>query len=176
MSTLSVSNITDGTEVYVPINGYYGFISNHGNVKDRKGNVRNLHASNSGYYRITLSQSGKRINESVHRLVADHFCCGKQDGYQVNHIDGNKLNNNADNLEWLSPSENTKHAFNVLGRKPSFKAAVVSDFEIPAILKRRELGHTYEEIAKDYNVSGSAIRNRLKRKSWEKWGYRNVNA
>ena len=93
MSTLNVSNITDGTEVYTPINGFYGFVSNRGNVKDRNGNVRKMHTSNSGYYRIALSMNGKRVNQSVHRLVAEYFCCGKQDGYQVNHIDGNKENN-----------------------------------------------------------------------------------
>ena len=175
MSTLNVSNITDGTEVYTPINGFYGFVSNRGNVKDRNGNVRKMHTSNSGYYRIALSMNGKRVNQSVHRLVAEYFCCGKQDGYQVNHIDGNKTNNAADNLQWVSPSENTKHAYDKLGKKPSFRA-VVPNTEIPAILKRRDMGDTYEEIAKDYGVSGSAIRNRLKRKTWERWGYNNVNS
>ena len=47
----------------------------------------------------------------IHRLVAQHFCEGYQKDLVVNHKDGNKLNNCANNLEWVTRSENDLHAF-----------------------------------------------------------------
>lgn len=64
-----------------------------------------------GYFEVLLSNDGKIKHKRVHRLVADAFC-EKTDGRnEVNHIDGNKQNNSADNLEWVTRSENVKHAY-----------------------------------------------------------------
>lgn len=67
--------------------------------------------SKYGYYRIGLYEKGVKKKYSVHRLVAEAFCPGKKEGLQVNHIDGNKTNNNANNLEWVTPGDNQRHAF-----------------------------------------------------------------
>ena len=53
----------------------------------------------------------------VHRLVALHFCEGANDELVVNHIDGNKLNNTATNLEWVTRSQNDLHAYKLNLRK-----------------------------------------------------------
>lgn len=71
--------------------------------------------SNSGYYRLNLVlKNGKQKKFSVHRLVAFVFI--KNDDpirkKQVNHKDGDKLNNKVENLEWVSQSENVRHAYN----------------------------------------------------------------
>lgn len=58
-----------------------------------------------------------KLNEKVHRLVAIAFLPRQMP--QVNHIDGNKINNHVSNLEWCTASENARHAFDVLGRKSS---------------------------------------------------------
>lgn len=61
---------------------------------------------------LSLENNPKRYIASVHRLVALAFCKGRtKERNVVNHIDGNPLNNNADNLEWVTYSENNKHAF-----------------------------------------------------------------
>jgi len=65
----------------------------------------------NGYYEVTLFLDGKRHYKSVHRLVAETFIPNPENKLCVNHIDGNKLNNNVYNLEWVTHSENTKHAF-----------------------------------------------------------------
>ena len=50
-------------------------------------------------------------DEYIHRLVADSFFDGDHKRLDVNHIDGNKANNNLTNLEWCTRQENIKHAF-----------------------------------------------------------------
>lgn len=60
---------------------------------------------------VCLWKNGKHKDYLVSRLVAMTWCDGYQDRFTVNHIDGNTLNNKADNLEWISLSENITHAY-----------------------------------------------------------------
>lgn len=62
-------------------------------------------------YRVELWKDGKHKTWLVARLVALTWCDGYQDGLTVNHIDGNHMNNNADNLEWISLGDNVRHGF-----------------------------------------------------------------
>ena len=73
--------------------------------------------SDNPYLTIIL-YNGKRESKTfhVHRLVALHFVEGWYDGAEVNHIDGNKRNNNYKNLEWCNRSKNILHSFHVLGQ------------------------------------------------------------
>ena len=65
-----------------------------------------------GYSSVTLSVNGKKIRKYIHRLVAEYYLGFQEKGGRViNHIDGNKLNNNFSNLRCVSKSENTKNAF-----------------------------------------------------------------
>lgn len=66
----------------------------------------------TGYYSINLMKPNKKIvTERVHRLVALYFC-NKPDGCNVvNHLDSDKTNNKAENLEWTTVSGNTKHCY-----------------------------------------------------------------
>lgn len=63
----------------------------------------------------------KLINVTIHRLVARMFCKNPdpENKTQVNHIDGDKLNNHYKNLEWMTPSENTQHSNDIGVRKPT---------------------------------------------------------
>jgi len=69
--------------------------------------------SNSGYYYCNLSINHKKKLYYVHRLVAITFIPNPNNKEQINHIDGNKLNNNVKNLEWVSQSENCSHYRNL---------------------------------------------------------------
>jgi hypothetical protein len=63
------------------------------------------------YLKVILYHKSKRYIKKPHRLVAEAFIPNPENKPQVNHIDGNKLNNHVDNLEWVTPSENTQHAW-----------------------------------------------------------------
>jgi len=61
-------------------------------------------------YTVPLSKNGKRTRCQVHRLVAQAYIPNPENKPQINHKDGNPLNNNIDNLEWVTQSENMRHA------------------------------------------------------------------
>ncbi len=65
------------------------------------------------YYRVQLYCDGIKSIFSVHILVAQYFCENPDNKTFVNHKDGNKLNNHYTNLEWVTQSENSRHAHNL---------------------------------------------------------------
>ena len=68
------------------------------------------HISNRGYLRVTLCLNKKLKNYHVHRLVAEAFIPNPNGYDTVDHIDGNKLNNNVENLQWISRGDNIRKA------------------------------------------------------------------
>ena len=72
-----------------------------------------LKKTKNGYLSVKLFKNGISKHHLVHRLVAKEFLINKGNKPQVNHIDGNKSNNDIKNLEWVTPSENLKHAYNI---------------------------------------------------------------
>ncbi|MGG1152371.1 HNH endonuclease [Bacillus wiedmannii] len=57
---------------------------------------------------MDIARDGRRFKNTVHRLVAKHYCEGYREELDVNHIDANRLNNKAENLEWMSRTENIR--------------------------------------------------------------------
>ena len=113
-------------EKWKDIKGYEGYykISNYGNVKSIDRIVtyssgkkvfyksKKRKASISEYRMIVLCKNRRCKGFKISRLVAEHFLNKKNGKNIVNHIDGNKHNDNVNNLEWCTYSENTLHAFN----------------------------------------------------------------
>lgn len=104
-------------EIWKDIPEYSGYqISSLGNTRSNKyGDWRLLKPAldGAGYLIVYLRKDKKSVRFHVHRLVAQVFVDG--DGSDVNHKNGAKTDNRADNLEWCSRSENVKHATRVLG-------------------------------------------------------------
>jgi hypothetical protein len=99
------------------IPGYCGIyqVNTQGQVKSNtthsKGKLLTLQKSN-GYHRVTLYKNRRGKHCAVHRLVAETFLSNTNKLSIVNHKDGDKINNHIDNLEWVTQSDNMKHAWN----------------------------------------------------------------
>lgn len=90
----------------INFNGYT--IKEDGTVLNKDGSVKLPYKAAKAYYCVSLYYNGKYTKHYVHRLIAETFIDGTNE--TVNHKDGNKLNNHVANLEWMTYSENNKHA------------------------------------------------------------------
>ncbi len=102
-------------ETWKPVGGFEGLyaVSNLGRVKSLKrnttsGGIMKTHI-NRGYEYVHLCKDGKHYNAKVHRLVASAFVGNPMGKPEVNHLDEDKTNNRADNLEWVTAKENSRH-------------------------------------------------------------------
>lgn len=123
-----------------------------------------------GYPGVFFTCDGKSKRVSVHRLMMLLFYpIDNADKMVVNHKDGNKANNNLDNLEWCTSSENSKHAFrtglkSANGEKNSH--AKLTEKDVLEIRKRLKNGESGSALAREYGVQKTAISRIKLRKSW----------
>lgn len=128
-------------EYWKPVVGYEGLyeVSNWGRVKglDRwvksrwgsiricKGRIMKSYTNKSGYLYVVLCKNNKHKTYKIHRLVAEAFLPNPDNLPQVNHRDENKLNNNAENLEWCSAKYNTNFGTAIKRRSLKKKKSVL---------------------------------------------------
>ena len=116
-----------------------------------------------GYPQVTLSSDEGPRAWRVHRLVALAFVPNPANKTFVNHLDGDKTNNHAWNLEWCTPSENTQHAFDtgLIEYKPregsKFSSRQLDDQTIHSICKMLEEGHRVKDIAETCGVKPQIV-------------------
>ena len=147
-------------EIWKPVFGYENYyeVSNKGNVRSI-GNFQmcnggkrpicclNKNVHKQGYLSVRLYKDKKQKTFFVHRLVAKAFIPEQKEKLFVNHIDGNKSNNNVENLEWCSRSENIMHAYknrlnkqsiivNVIDKKTNQKYKFVSYAQASTFIKQ----------------------------------------
>ena len=155
-----------------PIKGYEGLyeVSNTGEIKSlprvRKNGKSSylqkeklLRQSNTttGYKKVELVKDGKRKSLKVHRLVAQAFIPNPQNKPQVNHLDGNKINNNVSNLEWATISENVQHGYDTGLNSNKYT------LDEEKIIKLYTEGQSLNEVAKIFNCSVGVIQRILKK-------------
>lgn len=135
-------------------------VSDTGEVRRRK-NKRTLSGCVAqGYRSVKLTfKDSEQKRFYVHRLVATYFVHNSDPKNKtiVNHIDGNKMNNNAENLEWVTPRENNLHYYQFLRAKNKEKKQ--SNKPIP--VKQFDLNHnlinSYPSISQASKISGISV-------------------
>lgn len=154
-----------------PIDDQY-LISRTGVVKDTNGRIIGQWKNDQGYMLVRLS-SPRRV-ERVHRLVAAAFVKNPRGLDTVNHIDCNRSNNDASNLEWCTQAENLQHSSN-LGRmqrdywigKRSPNAAL-SDDQVRQIRSDYAAGGvSLNEISRKLGVSKRAVGRVIHRETYQ---------
>ena len=141
-------------------------ISSYGRIKyigDRHspkwGVARKPKGRNHRGYAIfgAVSDAGKTISVRVHRAVACSFLGVRDSSWWVNHIDGDKLNNRLDNLQWVRPAENIDHAVKMGLRKPACPRKL-SDEQVREIRRKyaNKEAH-YPTLAKQYGVNVGTV-------------------
>lgn len=114
----------------------------------------------SGYRSVKLTfDNSKQQRFYVHRLVAEHFILNSDPKNKtfVNHKDGNKLNNNVDNLEWVSPRENNLHYYQEIKKKVKEK----KHFEKSIPVIQYDLQHNkiaeYNSMSQAHKATGVSV-------------------
>ncbi len=146
-------------EIWVKIKGFSYFVSNFGRIKNKRGKILKPNI-NHGYLRAHLFKNNKYYDKRIHRLVLEAFDRVQKD-LDINHIDGNKMNNNLDNLEYCTKKENMTHAWDLglcrkyLGEECS--TSKLTEKQVIEIKKQLKQGIRNKIIAKQFNVDPSLI-------------------
>lgn len=121
-----------------------------------------------GYPTVQLWKDRTRKLRTVHQLMMESFVGPRQQGIEVDHIDGNKLNNSLNNLEYVSKRENLRRrdALGLTHRGERTGGSKLKDSNITEILSLRYKGESYSSIAKKLGVSTTAIFNAAKGRTW----------
>ena len=159
---LTVDDLPD--EIWKPVVGFEDryHVSNYGRTKSFcNGEVKIKKPSLcNGYLRVVLFKDGKRNGIHVHRLVAEAFIPNPEGKPQVNHIDGHKLNNFVDNLEWATARENIQHSFDtglqVVPKGEDNHMAKLTNEQVEYIRNNPD-GLTGVQLAEKFGVSEGTI-------------------
>lgn len=151
---------------YVPIIGYDKyFINKNGEIISfMRGTPKKLLTrkppDTSTYIRIALGEKHNQKKHLLHRLVYFSFNPQDDQSLEINHIDGNKLNNKLENLEVVTRSENLKHAFSTGLKTTSGEnnpRALLSEQEVITIYHRLLDGESRVVLAREYGVTVGVI-------------------
>lgn len=168
-------------ELWKEINGYPNYIiSNTGKIYSRNTNrLMSPKVDRYGYFVVGLCKDNKVKHFTIHRLVALTFIPPVVGCNVVNHKDGNKQNNNVDNLEWTTVSGNTKHWYNT---DQKFRNQVLNNAKRGAETKSKGVAvyldgvligkyNSITETAERLNINKKTVYNTLHNKFNNRLGY-----
>lgn len=108
----------------------------------------------AGYWYVGPTIGGKNVQTAVHAMVAEVFLGPRPDGAVVNHIDGDKLNARASNLEYITQRENMQHAARagLMVRGEQHYNAKLTDEQVRELRAHRARGASFSELARRFNT------------------------
>lgn len=180
-------------EIWKDIPGYESLYqaNNYGEIKSfprkysihKKPFIMKQRNNYKGYAVVTLCKNGIQKNKIVHRLIAQTFIPNPNNLPQVNHKDGNKQNNNVNNLEWCDNSYNQLHA-NRMGlnknrikrvREVCFKPVIQYDLDGNEIGRYSSLREASSKTGCNYKAMSLCALGKIKTSGGYKWKYVNSN-
>lgn len=164
--------MTSGSE-WRPVDGFEDayIVNDQGEIislprNGKPGKTLKLNLMPNGYLMADLFKNGEYTSVGVHRVVAKAFCPNPLLKEQVNHLNGNRTDNRAENLQWVTARENERHKHEVLGtgNSPHPTRRRLTAQQVRAIRSSKKSGR---ELAREFGVSHSAIRNIQARKVYK---------
>jgi len=178
-------------EIWKDVEGFPYQVSNKGSVKSlerkmshsrnpvfsciKKEKIISICNDGRGYKFAGLCSGSKRIYKKVHRLVAKAFISNPENKPQINHINGIKSDNRAENLEWVTCKENHSHAIKIgLAKNPVYDnrgeknhTAKLNEMQVRIIRRLGEYNLTQEEIASYFPIKREQVSHIINRKNWK---------
>lgn len=149
-------------------------VRSKGGKRTIKGRILKPLLVGHNYLGVNLAKNTIHKMHSVHRLVAQAFIPNNRNLPEVNHIDGNKKNNNVSNLEWTTHSQNMKHSQVVLGFNIPKKVLQIKNNKIIAVF------NSAKEAEKETGICHIQIRRCCKKRKYYntaggyEWQYDNI--
>lgn len=136
-----------------------------------KGRVLSVRINKRGYAVVDISDQQRRRGRVVHKVVAEAFIGPAPSiKHEVNHLDGNKLNNCVENLEWCTPKENSQHAYDtglkVPMRGTQHSTAKLDEQKVREVRTLLAHGMSQRAIARIFGVTNPQIHRIAAGKSW----------
>lgn len=161
------------TEEWRPAPGWWTWyeVSSLGRVRNvDTGLVLKPQVTDKGYERVALCWMDDKEFHRIHRLVARAFHGEPSEGMQVNHKNGVKNDNRAENLEWVTPAENAAHASAMglnVGRigERHFRSKLTEQ-RVKAARALRAKGYTFRRLARRFGVNHKTLRNAIVGRTW----------
>ena len=169
-------------EQWRPVFGYEGIyeVSTLGNVRSvpridacnrpKLGHVLKPSLNGAHYLFVNLHRARKQSPITIHRLVAAAFLGPKSDGQAINHRDGRKQNNRADNLEYVTGSRNQRHAVETGLMKPphyigsQHPRAILNEAQVRYI---RSSAESASDLAARFGLRATSIQNIRQYRTWK---------
>ena len=146
------------------------YVTDDGRIwSDRTKKYLSFQYDKDGYVKVSMRSTDNKSHRcSVHRLVLENFDPVKNvELLQVNHKDGNKLNNRLENLEWVTCKENIQHAINNNLRAKINGSAKLVPAQVIEIYKRANNGESNVKLAKEFNMHPDQIGRIKNKKVWK---------
>ena len=158
-------------EIWKDVIGYEGLyqVSNLGRIKSLNYRAKGISkimkfSLLEGYPSLSLTNNGKYKTYKIHRLVANAFIINLNNKPQVNHKNGNRADNNVNNLEWVTNKENCIHGYKVLNRQVSLETRIkISNSRIKKVIdtKTNQIFNSTIDACHYTGMTFSKLRKRL---------------